>query len=499
MSQINQNCIAPLPWGDQGDGTYRNPILAGDWSDPDVIRIGEEFWMVASDFHWMGMQVLHSTDLVNWSYAAQLEPRLGFHRRYDEMTGYGLGTWAPAIRYHDGVFFVFVCTPTEGLFVTRARDPRGPWEPWQCVREVEGWEDPCPFWDDDGSAWLGRSKVGAGPIVLHRMSPDGSRLLDDGIEVYRGPVAEGTKIYKRDGWYYLSIPEGGVGEGWQQLLRARSLCGPYEGRTVLAQRDTAINGPHQGALVDTAEGHWWFFHFQDAGAQGRIVHLQPVRWEKGWPMIGERHDVDGVGAPVPGGPKPMVKQSNERHLPTTDDDFSKPALGLQWQWNHNPPAGAWSLVARPGWLRLRAISGQNPHTSRSTIGQKMLGRSGHAWVTVDASGLEDGGWAGLLHAGRQWHGIGVERSGACLRITLVQGAFRSPGPELCDTSAVELHTMIDLDGETWLAWALPGQPPQRLGEPLTLEAGHWKGSRLALSCFGAGSADLSRFHYQING
>ena len=172
----------PRPWGDQGDGTYRNPVLCADFSDPDVIRVGGMYYMVASDFHFLGMQVLESADGVNWRYASQI------YRRFDEpgwdaMAHYAGGSWAPAIRYHEGTFYVYFCTPDEGLFMSTAKSARGPWSPLHCVQHVEKWEDPCPFWDDDGQAYLGRSRHRAGPIIIHRMSADGRELLDEGVTV----------------------------------------------------------------------------------------------------------------------------------------------------------------------------------------------------------------------------------------------------------------------------------------------------------------------------
>ena len=268
-------------WGDQGDGTYRNPVLNADFSDPDVIRVEDKFYMVASDFHFLGMQVLESEDMVNWHYISQI------YRRFDEPgwdsnQHYAGGSWAPAIRYHNGLYYVYFCTPEEGLYMSTASDPHGPWAPLHLVKRVAKWEDPCPFWDDDGQAYLGRSKHGAGPIIVHKMSPDGKQLLDEGVTVYEGPVAEGTKFLKRNGWYFLIIPEGGVGTGWQTVLRSKNIYGPYERKIVLEQGSTHVNGPHQGALVDTPDGQWWFYHFQETPVLGRVVHLQPVRWHDDW-------------------------------------------------------------------------------------------------------------------------------------------------------------------------------------------------------------------------
>ena len=292
-------------WGDRGDGTYANPILNADYSDPDVIRVGDKYYMVASDFHYIGIQVLESADMVNWKIVSQVYDRFDMPG-WDANNHYGGGSWAPSIRWHDGRFWVFFCTPDDGLFMSTATDARGPWSPLHCVEKVERWEDPCPLWDDDGQAYLGHSVLGAGPIIVHRMAPDGSRLLDKGRTVYTGPVAEGTKWLKKDGYYYLIIPEGGVESGWQTVLRSRNIYGPYERKVVLEQGPTPVNGPHQGALVDTPSGEWWFFHFQSVNPTGRIVHLQPAGWRGGWPEIGIDTDGNGIGEPVDSHGKPAT-------------------------------------------------------------------------------------------------------------------------------------------------------------------------------------------------
>jgi len=255
----------PLPWGDQGDGTYKNPILPADYSDPDVIRVGKDFYLVASDFHFVGIQVLHSRDLVNWQIIGQVFDRLTMDPKYDEMNGYAQGTWAPSLRYHNGIFYLYVCTPHDGLFRWTAKKPAGPWF-GVTVKTVDRWEDPCPFWDDDGQAYLVHSKLGAGPLILHKMNAEGTELLDEGVEIYRGPVAEGPKFYKRHGWYYISLPEGGVNKGGQTVLRSRAIYGPYERRVVLPD-----GSPHQGGIVELDNGESWFLGFKSTGSLGRVV------------------------------------------------------------------------------------------------------------------------------------------------------------------------------------------------------------------------------------
>lgn len=390
-------------WGDQGNGTYSNPVLNSDYSDPDIVRVGDDFYMVASEFHFMGMPVLHSKDLVNWTIIGQVYGRLDIDGAYHSFNAYGGGSWAPSIRYHDKKFWVYFCTPNDGLYMSTATDPAGPWAPLHEVKRTPGWEDPCPFWDDDGQAYLGRSRVGAGPIIVHKMSPDGKTLLDDGVTVYEGNCSEGTKIYKRKGFYYFWIPEGGVSQGWQQVLRGTNIYGPFEGKCVLEKGTTMINGPHQGAWIELESGESWFMHFQDAGTVGRVCHLQPVTWSNDWPVVGQDFDGNGVGEPVPFWKKPNVGRTYPISAPQSSDSFKAKTLGLQWAWNHNPVPEKWSLSARRGYLRLIAAQANELRYAHNTLTQKLMGRLGSAMVGLDLSGMVDGQRAGLCHIGGRFH------------------------------------------------------------------------------------------------
>lgn len=481
-------------WGDLGNGYYRNPVLNADYSDPDVIRVGDDFYMVASDFHYMGMQVLRSRDLVNWTLIGKVYDRLDIDPRYDAMDRYAHGSWAPAIRYHGGRFYVYFCTPEEGLYMSSAEKPEGPWTPLHEVKRVKGWEDPCPFWDEDGNAYLGHSTVGAGPIIMHRMSADGKELLDDGVIVYVGKIAEGTKIFKRNGYYYLVIPEGGVEIGWQTVLRSRSLYGPYERRVTLAQGATTVNGPHQGALVELEGGETWFIHFQSAGAAGRVCHLQPVRWEDDWPVMGAN------GEPVHLYAKPRVGGDYPPCLPQSSDEFDRPELGLQWQWNQNPVDGMWSLTERPGALRLKAMAALGLLQARNTITQKLMGTSGAYETVLEWGGLKEGQRAGLAylcHREENWIGVAKEGGRCFLRAVTAGKAYH--GPELASEGVVWLSSSFDLAGETRFAFSLDGREFIRFGGACSMAAGFWKGARIALFSYTLGEegghADFRRFQY----
>ena len=462
-------------WGDQGDGTYINPVINADFSDPDVIRVGQKYYMVASDFHFMGMQVLESEDMVNWHYISQIYNKID-EPGWDQNQHYAGGSWAPAIRFHNGLYYVYFCTPDEGLYMSTAQDPHGPWAPLHLVKRVKKWEDPCPFWDDNGQAYLGRSKHGAGPIIVHKMSPDGKLLLDEGVTVYEGPIAEGTKFMKRNGWYYLIIPEGGVGTGWQTVLRAKNIYGPYERKKVLEQGTTLVNGPHQGALVDTPDGSWWFYHFQETPVLGRVVHLQPVRWQDDWPLMGTDYDGNGIGEPVHRWQNPIMQTSSNYQL-QTDDDFTGPALGLQWQWNHNPEDTHWSLKDRKGWLTLKALPADSLKASRNMLTQKVIGYQSESTTLLTTQG---DCYAGLFCSGKEFRGIGLCKEGVFIELQgkrqiVTKGKFAQLWLRVSNDCTANKHQF---------SYSTDGKHYTKIADAFPMHSGYWKGIRVGLFCYG---------------
>ena len=372
------------------ESVYHNPILFADYSDPNVIRDGVNYYLVASTFHFVpGIPVLQSTDLVHWTIVGHVVDRLTMDPLYSMVGGnrYGKGVWAPSIRKHDGLYYVYFPTPNEGIFVSTATHITGPWSDPAIVIAKPGLEDPCPFWDDDGKAYLIHSVTGAGPLILHRMSPDGKHVLDAGKIIVqdprRLPTLEGPKLYKRNGYYYIFAPFGGVGIGSQAVLRSRHIYGPYDYRVVLAQGSTSINGPHQGGYVETPDGQGWFVHFQSDGAHGRIVHLEPVRWQDDWPIVGADPSEEPVGQPVPSGPIPDHSTAPSEQHPQTSDNFNESALGPQWEWNHNPDDAHWSLAARPGYLRLVPMHADGLLAARNTLTQSMQDNAFEFTVRID--------------------------------------------------------------------------------------------------------------------
>jgi beta-xylosidase len=476
------------PWiPDQGDGTYRNPVLHADYSDPDVIRHGEDFWMVASSFTATpGLPILHSRDLVNWTirnHAIRNVP----HPRYRDVQP-GCGVWAPAIRFHAGKFWVFFPMPDEGIFVTCADDPAGIWsEPW-CLQEAKGWIDPCPFWDDDGQAYLvhayANSRAGKKErLHIRPMAPDGTRLLGEGREVIHTPhhaYLEGPKVHKLNGWYYILAPGGGVPTGWQVAFRSRNLFGPYEEKVVLEQGSTPINGPHQGALIDLPNGEWWFMHFQDTGPFGRIVHLQPVQWNEGWPLMGVDYDGNGVGEPVPAWRKPGVAVAAAIAVPQTTDEFDAPRLGLQWQWqaNHEPSWG--SLAARPGWLRLFAQPSFGADLGRTPalMMQKFQARSFAVETLLDFQSLQSAESAGLAVVGGGDHAsLAVSEGNLVLQI--------NGQPELiavAPSGPVRLRVAVAGDATCTFSFAAASGSFTLITPAFQAKQGGWMGAKVGLFC-----------------
>ncbi|GAB3657986.1 glycoside hydrolase 43 family protein [Echinicola sediminis] len=357
---------------DQGDGTYINPVLHSDYSDPDLCRVGDDFYMTASSFNAVpGLPILHSKDLVNWEVINYALDRLPPFEHFSKPQ-HGNGVWAPAIRYHKGEFFIYWGDPDFGIFMVKTKDPAGDWEEPVLVQAGKGLIDPCPLWDEDGKAYLSHAFAGSragikSVLVVKPMSEDGTKILGAGKLVFDGhenhPTVEGTKFYKRNGYYYIFVPAGGVSTGWQLILRSESPYGPYEEHISLDQGNTAINGPHQGGWVELENGENWFLHFQDKEAYGRIVHMQPMWWESDWPTMGEDPDGDGTGQPVMRYQKPDVGQKYPISTPDDSDEFEGNDIGPQWQWHANPEA-TWAF-ANPSKGMLRLYTDQLPEGAKN--------------------------------------------------------------------------------------------------------------------------------------
>ena len=493
--------------------SYKNPIIDADYSDPDVIRVGDDFYLTASSFNSVpGLPILHSRDLANWKiigHAIQSLPPLEVFAKPQ----HGNGVWAPAIRFHNNEFYIFYGDPDFGIYMVKARNAAGPWSKPLLVRAAKGWIDPCPFWDDDGNAYLvhawANSRSGIKSILtINRMSPDGTKLLDDGQMVFDGranhPTIEGPKLYKRNGYYYICAPAGGVSTGWQTVLRARSIYGPYEDRIVMDRGQTEINGPHQGGWVELKSGESWFVHFQDRRAYGRIVHLQPVKWVDDWPVIGVDVDGDGKGEPVISYHKPNVGREYPSESPQTTDEFASNGLGLQWQWHANPVARWSSFTTRRGWLRLTAVpwpeSGKNLWAVPNLLLQKLPSREFTVTTLVDASHLREGERSGLLMMGRDYSYLAVTRDARGFRLVRVVCLDAAKGGDEKETGAVELRNgsvylrvSVVEDAICEFSYSFDGKSFTVLGETFMAQPGMWIGAKVGL--FSIASAGAANYGY----
>ncbi len=490
--------------------TYTNPIIYADYSDPDVVRVGNDFYLTASSFNCIpGLPILHSKDLVNWKIIGhaiqQQTPAEVFAKPQ-----HGNGVWAPAIRFHRGYFYIFYGDPDFGIYMVKARNAAGPWSKPLLVKAAKGWIDPAPFWDEDGNAYLvhawANSRSGIKSILtINRLSADGTRLLDEGTMVFDGrvhhPTIEGPRLYKRNGYYYIFAPAGGVTSGWQTVLRAKNIYGPYEDRVVMDQGKTEINGPHQGAWVELKSGESWFIHFQDRGAYGRIVHLQPLTWKDDWPVIGVDTDGDGKGEPVASYGKPNVGREYTVQSPQTSDEFDGYRLGLQWQWHANPLNDWLSLSQRRGWLSLSSIP--LPAHARdlwqvpNLLLQKFPAREFTITTRVDASGLFAGESSGLVVMGGDYSYLGIIKTAngiRLIRVTCIDAAKnateKQEGELGLKSQTVYLRVSVTDGANCEFSFSRDGRSFESLGEGFKAKPGVWIGAKVGL--FALGPADASK-------
>lgn len=464
---------------------YRNPVLHADYSDPDAIRVGDTFHMISSSFSNVpGLPLLQSQDLVNWELVGHALPQLVPHDVYATHQP-GKGVWAPSLRHHAGKFWIFYPDPDFGIYVITAERFAGPWSKPHLLLAGKGLIDPTPLWDDDGKAWLmhawAKSRAGFNNVLtLHQMAPDARMLLDAGKVVIDGDklpgyrTLEGPKFYKQDGYYYVFAPAGGVEQGWQSVFRSRSIDGPYEDRIVLRQGSTAVNGPHQGAWVRAQDGKDWFLHFQDKRAYGRVVHLQPMQWKDGWPVIGDN------GQPVAMHARPVA--GLEIKAPAMSDEFSAPQLGFQWQWNANWKTQWYGFDE--GRLRLFAQPDPAP-----ILSQKLPAESFRVDAKIELHAASAGDQAGLILSGTDSAWIGVRDNQLVLRSGEVIAPMRGQAVYLrMDLAAGVAQFSYSFDNATFA----------KAGKPFSATMGRWVGAQMGLFCKGKTAvADVDYFRVTV--
>lgn len=495
---------------DNGDGTYTNPIIHADYSDPDVIAVGDDFYMTASSFQCVpGLPILHSRDLVNWdivNYALdKLEPA-----DFYSVPRHGKGVWAPSIRFHEGRYYIYWGDPDFGIFMVSATDPLGKWSEPVLVRAGKGMIDPTPLWDDDGRAYLVNGWAGSragfnSVLTVWEMQPDGTALTGNPVIVFDGNdgvnhTVEGPKFYKRDGYYYILCPAGGVAEGWQLALRSTSPYGPYEKKIVMSQGSTDINGPHQGGLVETPAGESWFINFQDKGLYGRVLHLNPVEWVDGWPVMGNG------GEPVSRHAKPRVAGKVTPVNPPESDTFDSCRLGRQWEWhaNYDP---AFGMTGSLGFVRVyghRMGSGDNNFWSvPNLLLQKFPAPAFTATARATVSAKAAGNESGLIVMGHDYARLSVVKLGGdsmALRLAVCHDAEQGGREEVQDVALIKptriyaaglypnyelkvwLRVRVADGGLCTFSYSLDGKKYHKAGTPFQARQGKWIGAKTGLFC-----------------
>ncbi|WP_440877013.1 glycoside hydrolase family 43 protein [Thalassotalea sp. PLHSN55] len=546
-------------FGDQGDGTYINPILNADYPDSDIEQVGDTYYMITSKQHMSpGMPILESKDMVNWTNVGHAFPKLSWAPEYnaDRMNGYSFGTWAGDIAYHEGKWYVYQIDYQHGLMVTTADDIRGPWsEPIMMLPHAEVLDDPGVFWDHEthkayviintGTKHKGpENTIEGNENRIYEMSWDGTKILDEGKLVYTGMGAEAAKIYKIDGTWYIFMAQWTMGDKStkpgvknpkndrkQLVLRSKeSIYGPYEVKTVLEKGKEFNNrSASQGGLMQAPDGSWWYMHQliqnDDIPFQGRPQVLDPVTWVDGWPIIGFDEDNDGIGEPVKRHKKPI--DGYPIAAPSSDDDFSAEQLGFQWEWNHNPRDSHWSLTKRPGWLRLTASKvlpnekGYGPKINEwtnndgsdsdfwrasNTLSQRIMGiTTGTAVAKFDISGMQPNQLAGFVRYGGVFNLLGVQMNeqGKKHLFYMDPMSNKTLGPEITGND-LYVRTSNARNQATY-EYSFDGKSFKAFGPTFTIAFGKWTGDRLGFFSWNektdqdAGYIDVDWFTYDYDG
>ncbi|MBF4469949.1 glycoside hydrolase 43 family protein [Flavobacterium sp. HJJ] len=491
---------------DNGDGTYKNPILYADYSDPDAIRVGDDYYMTASSFNCIpGLPILHSSDLVNWKIIGYALAKQKPIEVYDKAQ-HGNGVWAPCIRFHNSEFYIYYPDPDFGIYVVKAKNPAGPWSEPVMVKEGKGLIDPSPLWDDNGKTYLAYAFAGSRAgiksiLAICTMNAEGSAANNDDVMIINGhpdeATIEGPKFYKRNGYYYIFAPAGGVATGWQTVMRSKNVFGPYEKKKVMDQGKTAINGPHQGAWVQTQTGEDWFIHFQDQFAYGRVVHLQPMKWENNWPVIGNDDDKNGIGEPVMSHKKPNVgKKTFPIETPPDSDEFNSPKLGLQWQWHANPQI-VWGFPTSMGYYSLNCIPVPKEATTLYQVSnlllQKFPSNEFTATAKIKFNARFDGESMGLVIMGLDYSYLCFKQEGGKMYLSQKtaknidkKGTETESTPIAVNTQSIYMQAKIKPGGICTFYYSENGQDFTPVGEAFTAREGRWIGAKIGFTALRQG-------------
>ena len=484
---------------DNGNGTYNNPIINADYSDPDAIRVGDDFYMISSSFNAVpGLPILHSKDLVNWAIIGHAMLKQFPEKDFDNVQ-HGNGVWAPSLRYNNGMFFIFSPDPDRGIYVLKSKNITGPWSDPVLVEAGKGLIDPCPLWDDNGKVYLAHAYAGSRAgfksiIVVKELNATADKVIGNAVIVYDGHVndatVEGPKFHKRNNYYYIFAPAGGVSTGWQIVLRSKNIYGPYERKIVMDQGKSKVNGPHQGAWVNTASGEDWFLHFQDKDAYGRVVHLQPMVWKNDWPVIGSDADGDGIGEPVRTFKKPTVTIKTSPSSPEESDEFNLPKLGLQWQWQANQKEG-WFFPTSNGYATMFCIkqpdSIKNYWMLPNFLSQKLPAEEFTAVTKIEFHPQNINDRTGLMLFGSDYSFIGLVKkdSGIFMSYNICTNAEK--GTAEIETSIKKISStsawfkiVISKNAMASFAFSEDGISYVKLPQTFTAKPGKWVAAKIGL-------------------
>ena len=517
QSEISKTWVADL-----GNGKYKNPVLYADYSDPDVCRVGEDYYMTASSFNCVpGLPILHSKDLVNWRIVGHAINRMPDCAIYGEGVNHGGNVWAPSIRYHNGEYYIYYGDPDIGIFMTKTKDPSGEWDSLTLVKKGKGLIDPCPLFDDDGQVYLVHAFAGSRAgikslLSITRLTSDGKRTIGESRIIYDGhdtdPTIEGPKFYKRNGYYYIFAPAGGVATGWQLAMRSKNVYGPYERKVVMTQDKTITNGPHQGAWIDTPTGEDWFVHFQDVGVFGRVIHLQPMIWKDDWCVIGEDEDKDGCGNPVLTYRKPNVGKTYSLSTPAESDDFNTNTLGLQWQWHSNPQDWWYFANKEKGCLNLYSVPLPDNYKNMWDVPNLLLQKTPASEftatmkMTLKPDKRFKGEMAGLVVMGLDYGVITLrnEENGykltqaECLKADKGNAEKVNEQVNLSD-STVYLKVKVNSKAQCQFYYSIDGRKFIKIGDLFQAREGKWIGAKIGMFCLrpikgnDGGSAEIDWF------
>ncbi len=486
---------------DASKDMYRNPIIHADYSDPDAIRVGDDYYMTASSFtHVPGLPILHSKDLIHWHIIGHALQKLQPAEHFSKVQ-HGGGVWAPAIRYHNKKFYIYYPDPDFGIYVTTASNINGPWSEPILVEAGKGLIDPCPLWDEDGKNYLVHAYAGSRAgfksiLVIKQLDTSATKVIGNAVMVFDGhqtdPTVEGPKLYKRNGWYYIFAPAGGVGTGWQLVLRSKNIYGPYERKVVLQQGSTTVNGPHQGAWVNTVSGEDWFLHFQDKGAYGRVVHLQPMQWKNDWPVIGNDADGDGTGEPVETYKKPATVIKHKSITPAESDECNEPRLGLQWQWQANPKEG-WALPTAAGFLRMFSVytpdSLQNIWNLPDILAQKLPAEAFRVRMKFSFNPKHENEKLGLVMFGTDYGYIAVQKKEGGLFLVCNENTRADKNNKEKEVASFPLQgndfmlgVEMDKGGVYHFSFGDSKGSITELPQSFTAKPGRWVGAKIGIFC-----------------